>query len=213
MKNAADCPDEEALRDHKEKRFAGTGKSFAERIDVLNAVLGESRGRLLDYGCSWGYGTWQLQEAGWQTVGFEISKPRCAYARDKMRIDARDDIEDIDGKFDVFFSSHVLEHVPSVASVIQYAFHVLKPGGLFISYTPNGSDEFRERDYGSWHRLWGLDHPNFLDEKFFKRNLVTKDYLITSTPVGHQEVGEWALDGGQVVRDLPGSELLVLAKK
>ncbi len=47
--------------------------------------------------------------------------------------------EDVSGKFDVFFSSHVLEHVPDLRKVFEYAASVLRRGGIFVAFTPNGS--------------------------------------------------------------------------
>ena len=207
-----DLPDSASLTELKKNRFNGTEKDYTERIQLLKAATGDKRGRLLDFGCSWGYGTWQLQQAGWDTVGFEISKPRCAYARDKVGVNAHDDLDAITGTFDVFFSSHVLEHVPSITSTLAFAFSKLNKGGIFLSFIPNGSEAFREADYESWHQLWGLDHPNFLDDKFFVRQLAGHQSFLASTPVSGDAVKAWAAARQSAKGDLRGSELVVLVK-
>jgi len=38
--------------------------------------------------------------------------------------------------FDVFFSAHVLEHVPEISNVLDQVHHVLSPGGLLVSTFP-----------------------------------------------------------------------------
>jgi len=63
-------------------------------------------------------------------------------------------LADIEGTFDIFFSSHVLEHVSSVRDTIQFGMNLLKNNGLFIALTPNGSKEFQSSNFESWNKLW-----------------------------------------------------------
>ena len=41
---------------------------------------------LLDFGCSWGYGSFQLKKQGYKVYSYEISKPRSNYAKTKLNI-------------------------------------------------------------------------------------------------------------------------------
>jgi 2-polyprenyl-3-methyl-5-hydroxy-6-metoxy-1,4-benzoquinol methylase len=85
---------------------------------------------------------------------YEISKPRAQYAKDKLRLKVYSSLADIEGTFDIFFSSHVLEHVSSVRDTIQFGMNLLKNNGLFIALTPNGSKEFQSSNFESWNKLW-----------------------------------------------------------
>ncbi len=50
------------------------------------------------------------------------------------------DIQLPDSSFDVFFSAHVLEHVPSINRAIHQTARVLRPGGVLVSTYPFRSD-------------------------------------------------------------------------
>jgi len=67
-----DLPDRELLDRLKTTAFKGTEKDYAGYIEVLSALGLERGSKVLDFGCSWGYGSWQLAEA---------AVPRCG-ARD-----------------------------------------------------------------------------------------------------------------------------------
>jgi hypothetical protein len=45
---------------------------------------------------------------------------------------------------------------------------ILKPGGLFIAFTPNGSAQFRHENERVWSQLWGMVHPNVLDDRYYR---------------------------------------------
>jgi 2-polyprenyl-3-methyl-5-hydroxy-6-metoxy-1,4-benzoquinol methylase len=95
---------------------------------------------------------------------------------------------DVTGPFDIFFSSHVLEHVPSVREAIDFGFRILKPGGIFVAVTPNGSAEFRKNHPSAWHKLWGLVHPNFLDDIFYRSIFADNPIFLSSDPYPMQEI-------------------------
>jgi SAM-dependent methyltransferase len=69
------------------------------------------------------------------------------------------------GTFDLVTISHVIEHVESPRQVMQRAYEMLKPGGVFWIETPNiaGWDWrfFKERTWGGYHfpRHWTLWTP------------------------------------------------------
>jgi len=147
-----EMPDSKELERLKASLFAGTDRNFAKYVQVLDALKIKKGSTIYDFGTSWGYGTWQLAQAGYNMIGYEIGKSRAAYARDKMGVEVYDVREQVRGKFDVFFSAHVMEHVPSVQETIHYAKSMLKPGGLFVAFTPNGSEEFRQGYPVNWHK-------------------------------------------------------------
>ncbi len=56
--------------------LSGHEKDYGPYIEVLEAA-GLHRGALvLDFGASWGYGSWQLKKAGFEVVAYEPSQKR-----------------------------------------------------------------------------------------------------------------------------------------
>jgi SAM-dependent methyltransferase len=208
----SDTPNEKVLRELVASGFAGSEKDYSNYIEVLATLGGKPGDRLLDFGCSWGYGSWQMRKQGYDVAAFEISKPRCRYAREKLGVDAHDNVEDLKGEnWDIFFSAHVLEHVPAISDVFAYAQRKLRKGGLFLAFTPNGSNDYRNRQDASWDRLWGMVHPNFLDDRFYRKAF--PEVVLASDPYDLKAIGElWA--GGKAASPLKldGVELMAAVK-
>ncbi len=203
-----DIPITEELVRLTKSGFKGTEKDYSKIMSLLE-MLGVSKGsKLFDYGCSWGYGSWQFSKAGYVVESFEISQPRRSYARQKLDCVVHSEISDVRSGFDVFFSSHVLEHVPSSQAVIDFAEFVIKPGGLFLAFTPNGSLEYRSAQPEKWQKAWGNVHPNFLDEQYYRKRFEGKPYLLMSDPYNLDKVKEWRAKPRQGVEDLSGPELM-----
>ena len=165
------CDDE--LATLKSVMFAEHDRDFSGYIAFLKRQGIFPGARILDYGCSWGYGSYQFAKAGYDVYSYEIAEDRRSYAIEKLNIRHVDEPFEITeghplaGSFDCFFSAHVLEHVPSPSGVIDLAWQCLKDGGAFIAFTPNGSDQYRRFNPLGWSRMWGHVHPNFLDEVFY----------------------------------------------
>ena len=137
-----DDPSDAALAELKQSKFSGTEKCYSYYIGVL-IQLGMKPGcSIFDYGCSWDYGSYQLSQAGFEVMSFEVAPTRRRYAHEKLGVRTVDDMDlaatDRPDQFDCFFSAHVLEHVPSPAKSFNYAMRLLKRDGLFVSFTPNG---------------------------------------------------------------------------
>jgi 2-polyprenyl-3-methyl-5-hydroxy-6-metoxy-1,4-benzoquinol methylase len=206
-------PSNDALATLIETNFSGGEKDYSRNIEILRSLGVPNGARVLDFGCSWGYGSHQLVRGGYQVTGFEISKPRCTFAQEKLRIDAYSSLDEVTGPFDLVFSSHVVEHLPSVgASIAELMVH-LKPGGLFVAFTPNGSYEFRRVQPTSWMRFWGDVHPNLLDAEFYRKAFANHRYLLASSPFNVNALREWGLARIPTELDLSGDELLVVVEK
>jgi 2-polyprenyl-3-methyl-5-hydroxy-6-metoxy-1,4-benzoquinol methylase len=185
-----ELPSESALASLIATNFAGTEKDYAYYIEVLGQ-LGLAKGaRIFDFGCSWGYGSYQLMRAGYDVVSFEVDRARRRFAREQLGVRSVDDMDALMtdpshlGRYDCFFSAHVLEHVPRPAAVIAYARKLLAPNRLFVSFTPNGCAAFRKREPVAWSKLWGEVHPNFIDDVFLDAHFRDAPRAIGSSPVG-----------------------------
>lgn len=208
-----DTPDDSELRRLLKSGFKGTPKDFDRYVQVLNAIDIPDSATLLDFGCSWGYGTWQLNRAGFRAVGFELSQTRARFAREKMGIDVRSNNDDVSGDLDVVITAHVLEHVPQLQNTLERIFSWLRSGGLFVGITPNGAAEYRAIETAAWSRSWGQKHPLLLDDVFWRNFLNGKAYYMGSSLDDVEGLREWRRHGGVRLGQLAGSELLVIARK
>ena len=209
-----DLPDEESLNELKRTNFAGSLKDHSSYIGALRQFGIGSGARLFEFGCSWGYGSYQLSKAGMEVTSFEISESRRAYASQRLGVNVVGSMDDavttLESRFDCFFSAHVLEHVPTPAVVFDYARRLLKPGGLFVSFTPNGSQQHRDVSE-LWSRLWGAVHPNFIDDVFLDRSFSASPRAIGSSPI----ISGVLPDRPELTRlnSLTGDELFFVARK
>lgn len=207
-----EMPSADELEVLKQEQFKGTDRDYSRALSILSALGCQPGARLLDYGCSWGYGSWQFAQAGYEVVGLEISVPRCEYARRNLGVDAYAQPESLKGRFDIFFAAHVLEHVPSPLEVLEFATTIVRPGGWIVILVPNGSRHFRAKREKDWDHLWGMVHPNFLDEEFFQ-HIFGDSLLVCSGEYDEKFIEKWANTPGAVeIASLEGSELLVVAR-
>lgn len=207
-----DLPDARRLAELQQENFASLSTSYLSYIEVLMALGAVSGERVFDFGCSWGYGSHQLAQAGFDVSAYEISRPRAEYAASRLGVSTVD-IDAIEpGAYDVFFSAHVIEHVPSVEGMLELGERALKPGGLFLAFTPNGSTQRRESDPVGWHRSWGGVHPQLIDGEYLQHNASSKrPFLAAACPYPLDELRRWA--GTPTVLDMRGSELMLAFRK
>jgi 2-polyprenyl-3-methyl-5-hydroxy-6-metoxy-1,4-benzoquinol methylase len=214
-----DVPDAATLEQLKAAQFVGSEKHYRHYLAVLSALGVQAGSRVFDFGCSWGYGSYQLRQAGYEVDSFEVSQPRSRYAEEKLGVQVLRPEEAAAGSYDVFFSAHVIEHVPSVEAMLCQGLRLLKPGGLLVTFSPNGSAAFRQAAPLDWHLMWGLTHPQLVDEVFLRRRFSGQPLLMTSAPLlsfhEHarlQSVLEWD-QAGLLQADLSHVELLFVVKK
>jgi 2-polyprenyl-3-methyl-5-hydroxy-6-metoxy-1,4-benzoquinol methylase len=173
--------------------------------------------RILDFGCSWGYGTYQIQQQGFDAVGFEISKPRAEYGRAKMSMNIIDTTEDLEAlppaSFDIVFSNHVVEHLPNIANIFPLMTRLLKEGGFVFHVMPNFMGEMARSGY--WLKWIGEDHPIAPAMPFF-------EYAIPRAGLDQPVFGSSPFDDAmaQALKNWPsallqtdGDELLVFARR
>ncbi len=193
-------------------------KDQSDYARVLKALGLPSGATVFDYGCSWGYGSAQLASAGFQMTGYEISPPNRVFAREVLELDIVDDFERFAGdpanhqRFDVFFSSHVLEHLASVDAVLAAARAIVKSGGYIVIFVPNGSSEFRRHDEKRWRRLWGEVHPLFFPQTFFARVFEGQKILTGASPLAEEDIARFRDGDTSVTASLDGKELACIVR-
>ena len=206
-----DLPTDVELDRLKAENFASLSTSYCGYIEVMRALGVLPGARVLDFGCSWGYGSHQLRRSGYAPEGYEISQPRAAYARAKLGVRTLELSEIETGRYDAFLSAHVVEHVPSVEHMTALAERSLRPGGLFLVFTPNGSMSYRRVNPKGWHRSWGGVHPQLLDEVFLSQMSQQRPSLVATYPYPLEALRGWA--GEPQVLSMQGHELMWAFRK
>lgn len=209
-----DMPDNALLEKLKASMFSGTEKALAEKIALLKLLL--PRGRVLDFGCSWGYGTLQLAAAGYDTIGFEISGRRAEFGRVALGlavVSTEADLDKLTGSFDAVFASHVLEHVPTPSVVFDRIASLLRPEGLLLAFVPNCGGSEARRLGARWGPMCCEKHPLALDAEFLEKALPKHGLraIAFSDPYTPGDLTTcW--DRLAALRNLPGAELMVVAR-
>lgn len=210
-----DIPPKDTLARMLAESFRGTTLDFAEKIALVKSITGT--GRLLDYGCSWGYAVHQFRRAGFDAIGFEISRPRAEYGRAELDVEiveSYEELENLPGEgFDIIYSSHVCEHLPDLKQPLATFQQLLKPSGTLVIFVPNGGGA-KARELGvGWGPMIGEKHSLALDASFFARNLPSYGLVpqFASSPYDGSLV-EYE-SSGQATDALPGDELMVVAKR
>ncbi len=144
-------------------------KNFTRYIEVLKAVGLKSGDAVLDFGCSWGFGSWQFRQAGFNVYSLEVSQPRADYARSNLNCRVVSDVSQIPERIQCVFSSHVIEHLPDPTLIWDAAEKILGEDGKMVIFCPNG-EPAREaligrRQYGY---LWPQVHPMVITPKFMR---------------------------------------------
>ncbi len=180
-------PNHEELQQLVQTRFAGTEKDYARYIVVLRRFLPPGA-TIVDFGCSWGYGSWQMREAGFNVISYEIGRRRAQYARERLACTMVDDLRSLDGAIDCFFSAHVIEHLPDPAITYREAAHLLRPGGLFVCFCPNGNPE-RERIDDKYDHVWGKVHPTYITPSFMRWACAVHGLVLAELNAGENLLG------------------------
>jgi SAM-dependent methyltransferase len=209
-------PTDSELLSLQASNFAGSKKDYTYYIEVLKQLGLGTDTRIFDFGCSWGYGSYQLVRAGYDVTSFEIDRTRARFAQDNLGVECIEDMDELMtdpdhiGRYDCFFSAHVLEHVARPARVFAYARKLVRAGGLFVSFTPNGGTAFRKKEPTAWGKLWGEVHPNFIDKEFLDVAFRDAPRAIASSPVTAVKLpNDTAL---QILDPLERSELMFIAR-
>ena len=117
---------------------------------------------VLDYGCTWGYATYQFRRGGLDAEGLEISKPRADFGRKNLGVrifESADEIVSLGKKYDCIFTSHVLEHLPTPRIALDFFGKVSKPGGWLVVEVPNCGGVDARREGARWGPFSSHIHP------------------------------------------------------
>lgn len=176
--------------------FRETEKDYSPYIEILRSTGLRHGARILDFGCSWGYGSWQMARAGFSVASLEIGEERARYAREQLGCEMVADLRALDGTIEAFFSAHVIEHLPDPKILFREAARLLVPGGFFVCFCPNGNPARQETER-YYHQSWGKVHPLLITPGFMEWACREHDFQIQEMRAG---------------KDMLGPELLVVAR-
>ncbi len=204
-----DCPDDATLVRLMQSGFQGSNKDYRPYLQVMYDAGVTPGQTVLDYGASWGYGTWQLMQAGYRMAGYEISQPRARYAAEKLGCHMLPDLISIPRKVDCLFSAHVIEHLPDPSILWSIADQVLTEDGTVVLFTPNGNPARAQQPGSHYHQLWGHIHPLLLSAESLTKLAQRYGFAGAAYSSPYQPVEVQALTGGQLL----GDELLFIARR
>jgi SAM-dependent methyltransferase len=131
------------------------------RVRALRRFVPQG-GRFLDVGCSGGFMVEAAREAGFAATGVDLEPPAIGYARKQFPEGTFfcGTIEEFAAtspdRFDVVYSSEVIEHVPDVRSFAHTIARLLRPEGVLYITTPDLTHWSQPRDL---HRRSGFGPP------------------------------------------------------
>jgi 2-polyprenyl-3-methyl-5-hydroxy-6-metoxy-1,4-benzoquinol methylase len=208
-----DLPSHDELQCMLESKFESTVRNIDTSKKIMTVLAGPLADKsILDFGCSWGYMTWQFKQLGMNVQGFEISKDRAEYGNQHLGIDIVTDKADLRKNFDFVFSSHVIEHLNDIDEYVNMNLQKLNNEGFVVILCPNGSDDLLQGNFAAFHNFWGQVHPNMLSSGFYANVFEQNAYYIASSPYNFDEIAAWD-QKSKVISLKGGDELLCIVKK
>ncbi|WP_462252904.1 class I SAM-dependent methyltransferase [Ferruginibacter sp.] len=155
-------PPEEYWQTHQ---FVWDENYFKAEITILKTLIEIKPGmKALDIGAGLGRSMISLEKAGFDTYGFEPSKPfyekaleKMQIAPNKLKLGSLEEMEYPANEFDFISFGAVLEHVYDPAKSIATALHWLKPGGLIHIEVPS-SNHLATRLINKYYKFKGTNY-------------------------------------------------------
>jgi 2-polyprenyl-3-methyl-5-hydroxy-6-metoxy-1,4-benzoquinol methylase len=159
------------------------------RINALDALshihaYRKPPGRILDFGCGWGFFLDVAQENGWEAFGLEPLPGHATYARANFNATIITDIlrEDTfpEKYFDIVTSFQVFEHLPTPCEDLKRLHKMMKQDGIVMIEVPN-IDTWSVKLLGKRHRHFVQDHLNFFSKDTLAQMLEQNGFKVLET--------------------------------
>ncbi|HDY67080.1 MAG TPA: class I SAM-dependent methyltransferase [Candidatus Scalindua sp.] len=142
----------------------------------------KKQGKLLDVGCSVGWGLECASQMGFESYGIEIDKQRAELANKpglNVFCGQLEDAQHPDKEFDVIVANHVLEHILELNKFITESKRILKDDGVLAIGVPNYKSlivSWKRERWSAWcvkYHIWHFE-PKTLRNIFRKHSLSPK---------------------------------------
>ncbi len=176
---ATDLPDSQTLLELLSQNFAGTVYDKSHRVEFVKSV--RSEGKILDFGCAWGYAVQQFKKAGFDAAGFELARNRAKFGRDEVGVNLYSDWKELEtssGTFDIIYTDHALEHTPNLRQPLEMFAELLKPSGRLIMFVPNCGSLIGRRLGVGWGPFIGESHTIAFTDNWCAQNLPRHKFAI-----------------------------------
>lgn len=185
MRFASPYPADRALSDFYQEYYANRNykaktekkvKRALRRLRRLNRA-GKYQS-FLDVGCNIGTAVEAARLSGLQATGIEIDSDSVAMARE-LYPDNEFEIVSVQGfaksgrKFDIIYTTEVIEHLKDVDGFIDAIYQLLTPEGVLYLTTPDGGHFRTPRDIRNWHEMKLPEHISLFTRPALK-NLLTR---------------------------------------
>ncbi|MCK5673117.1 MAG: class I SAM-dependent methyltransferase [Spirochaetales bacterium] len=169
----------------------------------------EGSAEFLDIGCATGMLLANMETLGWKGRGVELCPASAEYGKNIRKQDIFNGTLEAagyaDNQFSVVHSSHLIEHLTDPAAYVQEVFRILKPGGLFITTTPNSSS-LQAKLFGKNWRSAIADHMYLFSVGTLTKLIETMDFKVLQT-------GTWGGLAAGIVPKIIKKPADLLAKK
>lgn len=126
-------------------------------------------GRVLEIGCGKGFLLKKLFAGGWETHGVEPSRVASRFASEVLGLDVKQQFLDFEAykpaSFDAILMFDVVEHLPSMAEMMELVKYYLKPDGLFVFGTGNFDSLNAKINGSTWSYFGSWEHISFFSPK------------------------------------------------
>ena len=147
--------------------FADHYTHLGVKLDIVKQF--KTSGRLLVFGANWGYEVAQFCKAGFDAVGYEVSAPRATFARNNLNVQVFPEFDSIHKQkpYDVIYTSHTLEHLPTPEIALSQFKNLLVKNGLLVVSVPNCGGNNAKKEGVKWGPFSSELHPLSYSAEFF----------------------------------------------
>lgn len=205
LATSGDLRDQAAAARFYDRRFQnGYMESWSngklDRVSDLIRELGlPAEGRALDFGCGTGVFTEVLCRAlpGWTIEGTDLSPVATAAARQRLPQCCFSPLSEFsrdEGRFDLIFTHHVLEHVSDLPATARMLANISKPSASMFHILPCGNSGSFDHQVCSLRTDGIRTQPErlfFFEEEGHLRRLSTEDLVSLWDEAGYRLSHDW----------------------
>jgi 2-polyprenyl-3-methyl-5-hydroxy-6-metoxy-1,4-benzoquinol methylase len=176
-------PDLPELEAHY-RTYSYTGTANPNTVKAYHKLLDSfekyrSNNAILDLGCGRGWFLDEAKKRGWNVYGTEFAKEAIELCERKGIVMKQGDLVDSDFnglRFDVIFSSEVIEHVNNPVAQFKSIYSSLRPGGLVYITTPNWNCYLRRKYKASYNIIEYPEHLGYFTKTTIHRGLTSAGF-------------------------------------